>query len=318
MLKVCITGIAGFIGMHTALALKKKGYAVVGFDHFSPIDPPSLRYDRQKELKKLDIDCETLELCDASALRNFYDRHQPDLTIHLAAKAGVRQSIEEPMSFIQTNIVGFVTLLEVLKDRATCPLIYASSSSVYGTNTKVPFSESDRSDHQVSLYGATKKSNELIAHAYHHLYSIPMTGLRFFTVYGPWGRPDMACWLFTKAIFEEKPIRLFNQGKMKRDFTYVDDIVAGILACVEAKASFAVYNLGGSHCHPLVDFVRKIEKATGKTAIIDHQPMQPGDVLCTHADVTLSDQALHFKPKVSLEVGLKRFVDWYRTYHKLA
>lgn len=315
---IAISGLAGFIGFHTAKALCARGLKVVGFDNLYPIKPAQLKLDRLSQLKQLGIECETIDLVNKEALQSFFDRHLIDGFIHLAAQAGVRQSIKEPMLFINSNIVGFVNLLEVIKQNPKIPLVYASSSSIYGMNRKSPFAELDQTDQPVSLYGATKKSNELIAYTYHHLYKIPMVGLRFFTVYGPWGRPDMAYWLFTEAIFKDKPIRLFNEGKMIRDFTYVSDIVDGILASLDRaydKGGFHVYNLGGNRSYPLLEFVEIIEKAIGKKAIVKLEPMQPGDVLKTEAEGSLSQNELEFIPKVSLEKGLSLFVDWYRKYH---
>lgn len=312
---ICITGLAGFIGFHTALALSKRGKKVVGFDNFDPFYSPKLKRDRAAILQKAGIECENLNLADAPALASFFERHQPEGVVHLAAQAGVRYSIEQPQKFVESNLTGFVNLLEVLKQQPSTVLIYASSSSVYGMNRKVPFAEEDRTDHPVSLYGATKKCNEVIGYVYHHLYKTRMTGLRFFTVYGPWGRPDMAYWLFTDAIFNKRPIKLFNEGKMMRDFTFVDDIVQGILASLERQEPYAVYNLGGSTCHDLRDFVAQIEKAAGIKAQLELLPMQAGDVTCTHADISLGIKELHFIPRTSLEEGIPQFVDWYRSYH---
>lgn len=315
MRTICITGLAGFIGFHTALALAKQGDRVVGFDNFDPFYSVALKQARALELARHGVICETIDLTDKKNVENFFHAHSPQFVIHLGAQAGVRHSIENPLKFVNSNITGFVNILEILKETPTCPLIFASSSSVYGMNSKVPFAEDDRTDHPVSLYGATKKCNELMGYAYHHLYKIPMTGLRFFTVYGPWGRPDMACWLFTKAIFEGTSIRLFNEGRMERDFTYIDDIVQGILASVEQTKGFDIYNLGGSGCHDLNQFVAQLEKTIGKKAKIDLLPMQPGDVLCTHADISLSHSQLNFTPRTPLDMGIAKFIQWYREYH---
>ncbi len=315
---VCVTGIAGFIGFHTAKALASQGRKVVGFDNFNGFYDVKLKQDRAALLKReTGIDCEKIDLSDKDALERFFDYHKPTAVVHLAAQPGVRYSVEHPHEVIESNITGFLNLLEILKKNPSTALIYASSSSVYGMNRKVPFAEEDRSDHPASLYGATKKTNELMAYVYHHLYKIPMTGLRFFTVYGPWGRPDMATWLFTKAIFEESPIRLFNEGRMKRDFTYIDDIVQGVLAALDQSAPYALYNLGGSHCYELKEFVACIEKAVGKKALIELQPMQLGDVPATHADIANSMHQLHFIPRTPLEPGIAKFVSWYKQYHEL-
>ena len=315
---VCVTGIAGFIGFHTAMALASQGRKVVGFDNFNAFYDTQLKKDRAALLKReTGIECEIVDLSDSKSLERFFDHHKPSAVIHLAGQPGVRYSVDHPHEVIQSNITGFLNLLEILKKTPSVPLIYASSSSIYGMNRKVPFAEEDPTDHPASLYGATKKANELMAYAYHHLYKIPMTGLRFFTVYGPWGRPDMAAWIFTKAIFEGTPIRLFNEGKMKRDFTYIDDIVQGVLAALEQSAPYAIYNLGGSHCYDLKEFVATIEKTVGKKANIELEPMQLGDVLATHADIGNSMHQLHFIPRTPLEPGISKFVSWYKQYHGL-
>jgi UDP-glucuronate 4-epimerase len=313
---VCITGIAGFIGSFVAKALKERGDDVFGFDSFDPFYSVQLKRDRAAILAQQGIPCSELNLTDKTGIEELFSRYSPTHIVHLAAQAGVRYSLENPQAFVDANLQGFVNILELCRQRPKMPLIYASSSSVYGMNKKIPFAESDNTDAPASLYGATKKCNEVLGWTYHHLFGIPMTGLRFFTVYGPWGRPDMAYSLFTKAILEDRPIQLFNQGQMQRDFTYVDDIVAGILASLDQAAPWAIYNLGNSVCHTLDHFVSVIEKAIGKKAQRQLLPMQPGDVPLTYADPALSKEKLHFVPKVPLEEGLPRFVQWYRDYYK--
>lgn len=313
--KVCITGMAGFIGYHSALKLQEKGYEVVGFDNFDPYYSVDLKRLRVANLEAKGITCFEGDIGSARFLESFYEKHKPTHTLHLAAQAGVRYSLENPDAYVHSNLIGFVNILEQARKHPQNPVIYASSSSIYGMNEKVPFSESDRTDSPVSLYGATKKCNEVIAHAYHHLFNIPLTGLRFFTVYGPYGRPDMAYFLFTKAIFEGRPIKLFNEGKMLRDFTYIDDITDGIVAAIEKSAPYAVYNLGNSECETLETFIDVLEKAIGKKAERELLPMQAGDVKQTHADLSLSSKELGFSPQTSLQEGLPKFVNWYRKHY---
>lgn len=349
MKKTLITGSAGFIGYHTAQSLIAKGFDVCGLDSINKYYDPDLKFARlsesgiQKEqiqwgkaVKSSRYDNYTfcrLELEDKKALLELFEKEKFDNVVHLAAQAGVRYSIENPDAYIGSNIQGFLNILEACRHFPVQHLVYASSSSVYGSNLKTPFSENDNTDHPISLYAATKKANEMMAHAYSQLYDIPLTGLRFFTVYGPWGRPDMALFLFTKAIIEGKPIQLFNNGNMVRDFTYVDDIVEGIVQTLKlpAKADdqydpyhpapatsnsqFRIFNIGNSSPVQLLDFIEVLEEKIGRKAIKQMLPMQPGDVLGTWADVTALHQLTGYSPKTPIKEGIKAFVDWYRRYY---
>lgn len=307
-----ITGAAGFIGFHLALAAKKRGDHVIGLDNFNSYYDPKLKEMRSKELAKAGIEVIKGDICDYPLLESILEKHKVTHLVHLAAQAGVRYSLEKPQAYVKTNIEGFLNILELCRHHPGIPLTYASSSSVYGMNEKVPFSETDRVDLQASLYGATKKSNELFASTYHHLFKIPVTGLRFFTVYGPWGRPDMAYYSFTKRILEGKPINVFNHGKMLRDFTYIDDIVAGTLAAVDQESACEVFNLGNHEPTELKRFIEIIEESVGKKAKLNYLPMQPGDVPATYADIDHSHQTIGFQPKTSLEKGIPQFVEWYK------
>lgn len=316
-----ISGIAGFIGLHVACKLQELGARVVGFDNFEPCYDEELKKARQEQLEEKGILCEILDLCDQERLETFFAQHRPDATLHLAAKAGVRSSLEQPSDFITCNIAGFVKLLEVLKKHPQNPLLYASSSSVYGLQEEGPFhEESGKEAVCASIYGATKKCDEILGATYVHLYGMQLTALRFFTVYGPWGRPDMAYWLFTEAIEEGRAFSLFNEGKMQRDFTYIDDIVEGVIGALnyrlqeDQSASQQVLNLGTSSVHSLEEFVQSLEEALGKKGNKRLEPMQKGDVLTTHADISKAATLFGYKPKVSLQEGLKRFTSWYRAY----
>lgn len=307
-----ITGAAGFIGFHLALAAKKRGDHVIGLDNYNPYYDPKLKEMRSEKLAEAGIEVIKGDICDYPLLDSIIESHQVTHLVHLAAQAGVRYSLEEPQAYVKTNVEGFLNILELCRNHPGIPLTYASSSSVYGMNEKVPFSETDRVDLQASLYGATKKSNELFAATYHHLFQIPVTGLRFFTVYGPWGRPDMAYFSFTKRILEGKPIDVFNHGKMRRDFTYIDDIVAGTLAAVDQESSCEVFNLGNHEPTELRVFIKIIEEAVGKKAELNFLPMQQGDVPATYADIEHSHQTLGFQPETSLEKGIPQFVEWFK------
>lgn len=309
---VFLTGAAGFIGMHTALSLAKRGDKVIGFDNFCSYYDPSLKRARAKLLEKAGIEVIEGDLIDESVLRAPGATH----ILHLAAQAGVRYSISNPKAYLQANLEGFLNILEMAR-RLELPLVYASSSSVYGANKKLPFSVEAKTDEPVNFYGATKKANELMAFSYHHLYGIPTTALRFFTVYGPWGRPDMAYFSFAKAIQEGTPINLYNHGKMRRDFTYIDDIVAGTIAALDHVRGAKVYNLGNHKSVELLYFVEILEKELGKKAHIHKLPMQPGEMVETFADITPAQKELGFMPRVSIEEGLKSFVDWYKGYHAI-
>jgi UDP-glucuronate 4-epimerase len=310
--KVLVTGIAGFIGMHCAQRLVARGDEVVGVDNLSPYYSVELKKDR---LKQLSLQCEVIDIADAASLNHVFEKHRPEAVLHLAAQAGVRYSLENPASYVQTNLVGFANLLECCRRYPPRHLVFASSSSVYGANTKLPWSEADKVDHPVSLYAATKKSNELMAHVYSHLYSLQATGLRYFTVYGPWGRPDMSPMLFSKAIMEDRPIQVFNHGDMQRDFTYIDDIVEGTIRVLDRPSRYAVYNIGNHQPVELLDYIAALGRALGKEPRLEMKPMQPGDVKATYADTSALQKAVGFAPSTPLEVGLARFAQWFRQYY---
>ena len=314
-MKVLITGVAGFIGMHCAKRLLARGDEVVGIDNLSPYYSVELKKDR---LKQLPIRSHQIDLADAAALAEIFYKEKPDAVLNLAAQAGVRYSLENPASYIQTNLVGFANLLECCRRHPPRHLVYASSSSVYGSNTQLPWSEDQNVDHPVSLYAATKKSNELMAHTYSHLFGLNTTGLRFFTVYGPWGRPDMSAMLFAHAIMEGQPIQVFNHGDMQRDFTYVDDIVEGTLRVLDRPARYEVYNIGNHQPVQLLDYVALLERTLGKKAQIELRPMQPGDVKATYADTRKLHAAVGFAPSTPLATGLERFAAWFRQYYGYA
>ena len=314
MKHIFVTGAAGFIGFHLMKFLKNLGNSVVGLDNFNDYYDPLLKRNRAKELVKLNIPLIEGDISDVVLLKKIVEENQITHFVHLAAQAGVRYSLENPQAYVKANIEGFVNVLEICRHFPKIKLVYASSSSVYGLNTKIPFSVEDRTDQQASLYGVTKKTNELLATTYHHLYQIPVTGLRFFTVYGPWGRPDMAYFQFTKAILEDRPIQIFNQGKMRRDFTYIDDIVQGISASVDLEGENEIFNLGNHQPVDLMEMVNLIENCLGKKAKKVFAPMQAGDVVETYADVSLSEKKLGFVPQTKLEEGIPRFIDWYLKY----
>lgn len=328
MSRVLVTGVAGFIGAAVAKALLARGDEVLGIDNLNDYYDPKLKIARLETLKSTSFSFKKIDFSDHVALTAALSRETIESIIHLGAQAGVRYSLENPRAYIQANIVGHLNLLEVARVFGVNQMLYASSSSVYGQNEKTPFSVDDRVDHPVSLYAATKKADELMSETYAHLYRIPLTGLRFFTVYGPWGRPDMAPWLFTEAILAGEPIKVFNHGNMQRDFTYIDDIVAGVLACHDrppvddgsekpggSVAPHSIYNIGNNTPVALTRFIEIIESATGKTAIRDLQPMQPGDVPATYANINAIARDHGFAPTTSLEIGIPKFVNWYRAYH---
>ena len=322
---VLVTGAAGFIGFHVAAALARAGERVLGVDNLSPYYDVRLKEARLAELRKLaGFAFERLDLTERGVLAKLTTKHRDvDRVVHLAAQAGVRYSLIEPRAYVSANLAGHLEVLEVCHAISGLKhLVYASSSSVYGGNTKLPFSETDPVDTPQSLYAATKKADELMSHCYAHLYRTPMTGLRFFTVYGPWGRPDMAAWLFTKAILAGEPIKLFNHGKMRRDFTYIDDVVAGVLACLarppadsDASPPHRIYNLGNHRSEELERFVGVLERSLGKAARRELVPIQPGDVPATYADIEAAARDFGFHPKTTIDEGLPRFVEWYRAYH---
>lgn len=311
MKRVFITGIAGFIGFHLGLALKKRGDFVIGIDNFNSYYDPELKRERASLLKKEGIDVLSLDLLEREKIRLLVLSHQITHIAHLAAQAGVRHSLESPEDYISSNLDGFFSILEVCRYFPHIKLTYASSSSVYGLSQKVPFSIDDNTDRPTNLYGATKKANELMAHSYHHLFGCSVTALRYFTVYGPWGRPDMAYFRFTEKIANKEPIQVFNSGNMKRDFTYIDDIVDGTLRALDLGAPCEIFNLGSHAPIPLLTLIETIEKALGVEAIRHYLPIQPGEMLETYADIEKSQKLLGFQPKVSLEEGISHFVDWF-------
>jgi UDP-glucuronate 4-epimerase len=312
-----VTGAAGFIGFHVASALLKRGDAVVGIDSMNNYYDVLLKEARLKILQgQKNFSFEKLNISDATAVKAVFDAHHFDAVCHLAAQAGVRYSITNPRAYLESNEIGFFNVIQECREHKIANFVYASSSSVYGNNSKVPFSVTDRVDHPISLYAATKKSNELTAHVYSHLFGLHCTGLRFFTVYGPYGRPDMALFLFTKAINEGRPIDVYNFGNMKRDFTYIDDIVAGVIAALDKPHVYEIFNLGNNNTVNLLYFIECIEKTLQKKATMNMLPMQPGDVESTWADIEHAKDMLGFSPKVRIEEGIKRFIAWYRDYYK--
>ena len=335
-MKILLTGAAGFIGMTTALRLLARGDEVVGLDNLNDYYDVSLKQNRlNRLLPHPGFRFVKLDVADRAGMADLFAAEKFDRVIHLAAQAGVRYSLQNPHAYIESNVVGFTNILEGCRHARVQHLVYASSSSVYGGNTKMPFSEHDSVDHPVSLYAATKKANELMAHTYSHLYGLPTTGLRFFTVYGPWGRPDMALFLFTKAILEGRAIDVFNHGKMQRDFTYVDDIVEGVIRVLDRIASpnaaydasradpatsnvpYRVFNIGNNNPVPLLDFIGCIENALGKKAEKNLLPLQDGDVPETYANTDALNEWVGFVPGTSIEQGIGRFVAWYREYYKM-
>lgn len=344
MKKILVTGAAGFIGMHTAEFLLARGDAVVGLDNLNSYYDPSLKEARLAKIRShsnsKSFEFVRADLADSGAMKALFTNHDFDGVIHLAAQAGVRYSLENPQAYVDSNLTGFTNILEGVRHQrerlsdakpgVVRHLVYASSSSVYGGNKKLPFSETDRVDHPISLYAATKKANELMAHTYSHLFGIPATGLRFFTVYGPWGRPDMAAFIFTKAILAGKPITVFNHGKMERDFTYIDDIVQGVVRALdrppmpepaqgnsafEMSAPYRVLNIGNHNPEPLTEFISAIEDALGVKAKQNLQPIQPGDVPATYAETSSLRALTGFAPETPLREGIGKFVRWYREYY---
>jgi UDP-glucuronate 4-epimerase len=332
MKRVLLTGCAGFIGFHVGQRLLQSDYEVLGFDNLNAF------YNEGLKNARLAILCGHTkfqfiqgDIADIRSVEELFHQWEFGPVVHLAAQAGVRYSLENPHLYVQSNLAGFVNLIEAARKKHVPHFVFASSSSVYGANKKIPFSEQDNVDHPVSLYAATKKSNELIAHVYAHLYDLPVTGLRFFTVYGPWGRPDMALFKFCKAIFENTPIQVYNHGNMLRDFTYIDDIVEGVVRTVEnppvCKVSskemepippYRIYNIGNSQPVELKELIRLLEQKIGKKAIIEWHPMQPGDLPATYADIDELSLAVGYHPNTSIKEGVGRFVDWYRDYYRLA
>ncbi|MBN9692868.1 MAG: NAD-dependent epimerase [Verrucomicrobia bacterium] len=332
-MKILVTGVAGFIGYHVAQRLLAQGESVVAIDNLNPYYDVRLKEARLQRLQSHQgFEFVRMDLTDAGGIADLFRSHRPQRVIHLAAQPGVRYSLENPHAYVESNLVGFLNILEGCRHQQVEHLVYASSSSVYGTNVTMPFSVDQAVDHPVSLYAATKKANELMAHTYSHLFGLPTTGLRFFTVYGPWGRPDMALFLFTKAILEGRPIDVFNSGKMRRDFTYIDDIVEGIVRTAarpaqpavgaeaqepgRSTAPYRIYNIGNHTPVELMTLIEHLEKKLGKTAAKNFLPMQPGDVPATWADVSDLMQDTGFQPSTPIDVGISRFVDWYLEYYR--
>jgi UDP-glucuronate 4-epimerase len=315
---VLVTGAAGFIGFHLSKALLEKGNQVIGVDNLNPYYDVSLKKARLDLLKPLqDFVFYKEDIQNLSGLKKIFQKHSIGRICNLAAQAGVRYSLKDPFSYQKSNLEGFLNLLELAREYGITNFVYASSSSVYGDSPKIPFSVDDRADTPLSLYGATKKANELMAYAYSHLFGIPCTGLRYFTVYGPWGRPDMALFLFADAILNDRPINVYNYGRMKRDFTYVDDVVDGTIAALERPFAYEVFNLGNSDPIELMDFIGIIEEELGRKAQKNMMALQPGDVLETSADIGKSKEMLGFSPKTPIRKGIKKFLSWYREYYKV-
>jgi UDP-glucuronate 4-epimerase len=315
-----VTGSAGFIGYHVARALLDHGARVVGLDNFNDYYSPALKHDRDRELRRHpNFVSVAADLTDLPALEALFESHQPQKICHLAAQAGVRYSMVNPFAYQKSNLEGFVNLLELAKRYKPERLVYASSSSVYAGLTQMPFTETQRVDTPISLYAATKKANELMAHAYSHLFGLPTVGLRFFTVYGPWGRPDMAMWLFTEAMLKGQPIKVFNYGKMQRDFTYIDDIVQGVVAALMARGLdiYEIINLGNHHAEELQRVIGILESELKLKAEQNLLPIQPGDVPATYADIGRAREKLGFEPLTPIDAGIPRFVQWYLEYHRL-
>jgi UDP-glucuronate 4-epimerase len=316
MSRVLLTGAAGFIGFHLSKSLLDDGYEVLGIDNINNYYDPKLKHARLDQLAPYkNFTFEKIDIASRDSLTRSFKSFKPNKVVNLAAQAGVRYSIENPYAYMDANLVGFLNIIELCRHNDVEGLIYASSSSVYGGNTKIPFSVEDRVDNPISLYAATKKANELIANSYSHLYGLHTTGLRYFTVYGPWGRPDMAMFIFTKKIMAGESISVFNNGNMKRDFTYVDDIITGTRSAVDKNYGCKVFNLGNHKSEQLMDMISLIEKELGKKAEIDLQPMQPGDVKESYADIKYSTEKLKFSPKTSIEIGIPKFINWYKKYN---
>ena len=335
-MKILVTGSAGFIGYHFTKSLLVNGNEVLGIDNLNDYYDPTLKQSRLNNLIPYsNFSFEKIDIANNKSLKRSFELFHPRMVVHLAAQAGVRHSIENPYAYLDSNLTGFLNILELCRHNKVEGLIYASSSSVYGANTKMPCSTLDRTDKPIALYGATKKANELMAHAYSYLYGLHTTGLRFFTVYGPWGRPDMALFLFTKAILEGEPIEVYNNGEMKRDFTYIDDIINGLLSLLDSppnaidhwngqvtnpsssKAPFKLYNIGNNSPVNLMDFISEIENQLGKKAKINYKPLQPGDVVASHADVEDLVEDFGYRPSTLVAEGIREFVNWYKEFYKI-
>lgn len=336
MSKILVTGCAGFIGFHLCRRLLALGYDVWGLDNLSDYYDPTLKIARLSQISDHpQFRFVRIDLVERQKVAQLFATERFEVVVHMAAQVGVRHSLKDPYAYVDSNLVGFAHVLEGCRHVGVRHLVFASSSSVYGANTRMPFSEHHSADHPVSLYAATKRANELMAHAYAHLYQLPATGLRFFTVYGPWGRPDMALFLFTKAILNGEPIEVFNEGRMQRDFTYIDDIIEGIVRTIDqipqpnpewdshhpdpasSSAPFRLYNLGNHQPVELLSLIRILESKLGKKAKLNLMPLQPGDVLTTYANVDDLARDMHFRPQTRLETGIERFVEWYRSYYKV-
>jgi len=335
-MKILVTGAAGFIGMHVAQRLLERDHDIVGVDNLNDYYDPKLKQARLARLQShARFAFHPLDVSDTQAILALFAAERFDRVVHLAAQAGVRYSFHNPQAYVQSNVSGFLSILEACRHRGCGHLVYASTSSVYGANRHLPFSVHDNTDHPVSLYAATKKANELMAHTYSHLFALPVTGLRFFTVYGPWGRPDMSLALFTQAILEGRPIDVFNHGEMERDFTYIDDIVEGVVRTLDvipqadqsvdmtrpdpatSTAPYRLYNIGNNRPVRLTEFIETLERALGRSAVKNLLPMQPGDVQATYADIDALRDATGFSPNTPLEDGIRRYVAWYREYYEL-
>ena len=340
-MKILITGAAGFIGYHLSKRILKNGHDLIGFDNLNSYYDPTLKESRLKQLKKLSADTGNKftfirgDLQNKSHIKNIFKKYIPKKVVNLAAQAGVRYSIENPSAYIDTNIVGFANILEACRENNIEHLVYASSSSVYGGNTNMPFSESESVDHPISIYAASKKSNELMAHSYSHLFKIPSTGLRFFTVYGPWGRPDMALFLFTKSIINNEPIKVFNNGNMIRDFTYIDDIIESLIRIINKPATpninfntnnpdpsdswapHKIFNIGNSTPTPLIEYIESIEDALGIKAKKLFLPMQQGDLAATESDSSSLEKWINFKPNTPIKEGINKFIKWYKDFYQI-
>ncbi len=335
-MSILVTGAAGFIGYHVSSRLLSMGQEVIGLDNFNSYYDPTLKRARAEKLTSCNgFTLVEKDLTSMESVTDVFNTHPIDRVVHLAAQPGVRYSLQNPQAYIDTNLIGFFNVIENAKRCSIKHFTFASSSSVYGLNTSMPFSVHDNVDHPISLYAATKKSNELIAHTYSHLYGLPCTGLRFFTVYGPWGRPDMALFLFTRAILENKPITVFNNGKMQRDFTYIDDIAEGVIRVLEhpatpdpnwdsntpdpgsSPAPYRLYNIGNNNTVELGHFIEVLESCLGVTAQKEYLPLQPGDVVATYANIDALIEDVKFSPNTALETGIQRFVDWYKSYYSI-
>ena len=314
--KILVTGAAGFIGFHVSKLLLEENYEVYGIDSINDYYSVSLKNDRLDILKTKDnFKFSKIDISNHDDLSEVFNDFKPEIVLNLAAQAGVRYSLENPFAYVNSNLIGFVNIIELCRRNKVEGLIYASSSSVYGDNKKIPFDVKDRVDTPISIYGASKRANELIAHSYSHLFNLNTTGLRFFTVYGPWGRPDMAMYIFADKISSGKPIQVYNNGNMKRDFTYIDDIVSGIKSSIEKNYPCEIFNLGNSRSEDLMDVVRKVEENLNMSSEIEYLPMQPGDVASTYADIEKSEKMLNYKPTTNVDKGIKEFISWYKEYN---